>query len=209
MILGDWGRAVSISLFLKFYFKGTRSFIFRVKSAAFPFFGYDCSSFTLVQKDQDHILCSLAGENQQSAAARALGKWRQTSTAYFTMSLSTNHLNLLDKWKWMRACGQVHSQKTLRWRLKETVQEDPGFHLWLRHRWCPFSPRLRSEKMSDAAHIHSHQGHPLRATLPWSLLFSSLGPWISEMERQTETGRGREDTILPYLPLPILRFDKN
>lgn len=91
MILGDWGRAVSISLFLKFYFKGTRSFIFKVKSAAFPVFGYDCSSFTLMQKDQDDILCSLAGENQQSAAAPGTGKMK-TNFNCLLYNVTEHHL---------------------------------------------------------------------------------------------------------------------
>ena len=69
------------------------------------------------------------------------------------------------------------------------------------------------KKMSDAEYIYSHQGHSPCDTSAWSLFFSSLSSWISEMkrqtDRQTEMERGREDTIFLYLSLLTLRFDEN
>lgn len=54
------------------------------------------------------------------------------------------------------------------------------------------------KKMSDAEHIYSHQGHSPCDTSAWSLFFSSLSSWISEMKRQTDRRRWREGERIPY-----------
>lgn len=129
MILGGWGRTISVSLFLKFYFKGARSFIFGVKSVAFTFLGSDCSSFTLLQKDQGRILASLAGESQQTAAAPGTGRMKTNfncllyNVAGHRLPKSPGQTEVVGEC----AAGPT-LRKTLRGRLKKTVQGDPGFH---------------------------------------------------------------------------------
>lgn len=63
------GKSCICSSLPKILFKGGRVFhlLFRVKFTVSTFLGYDCSSFTLMWKKQDHILPSLPGENQRTA----------------------------------------------------------------------------------------------------------------------------------------------